>query len=583
MKFFKTFLASLLALFLFSFLAFVLPIVALVVISFFSTSQTPEIPQGSVLQLNLTGELKDRQTLEDMPFNWLNESDYNVYFMDELSEVLKKAAGDSRIKGVSLSMGQFSAGFASVSELRSLLEEFRKSGKFVYAYSGAFSQKDYYLATAADTICINPVGTLDFKGISTSTRFYKGLLDKLGVEMQIIKVGAYKSFTEQFSSDSMSAENRSQSEILTRSIWNSILEEISEARNCSVEELNHYADRMLYFDYPDDLINKRMVDVVCYRDQYLELLKSRSGADQLELVKYKDYLAESSSVELLESMPMGDRLAVVFAEGEIDNGTSEGINSDKFEKMLLEIADDSAVRAVVLRVNSPGGSAYGAEQIWRAVQRVRQQKPIVVSMGDYAASGGYYISAGANYIVANPATITGSIGVFSVIPNLDSLSKKIGISMESVKTNENADFGNSIAVPLSDDMKQKLQDHTEHVYDIFLRRCADGRNLSIDSVKCIAEGRVWSGQTAYELGLVDKLGTLNDAIALAATKAGLSNYNIDYYPEKIDFMSELNDLFSVTQKKLDFGVVFSKEIAIFEQIRCIDRQQALIPVRFEIR
>ena len=280
---------------------------------------------------------------------------------------------------------------------------------------------------------------------------------------------------------------------------------------------------------------------------------------------------------------MGDRLAVVFAEGEIDNGTSEGINSDKFEKMLLEIADDSAVRAVVLRVNSPGGSAYGAEQIWRAVQRVRQQKPIVVSMGDYAASGGYYISAGANYIVANPATITGSIGVFSVIPNLDSLSKKIGISMESVKTNENADFGNSIAVPLSDDMKQKLQDHTEHVYDIFLRRCADGRNLSIDSVKCIAEGRVWSGQTAYELGLVDKLGTLNDAIALAATKAGLSNYNIDYYPKKKDFMSELNDLFSVTQKKLDFGVVFSKENAIFEQIRCIDRQQALIPVRFEIR
>lgn len=583
MKFFKTFLACLLALVLFSFLVFFLPVIGLMAIAFSTSDTSSKIPEGSILMLNLNGQLKDRQSIEDMPFNWLEENDYKVYYMDDLMTVLDAAAKDNRIKGISIEMGDLSCGMASIAELKHYLEDFKKSGKFVYAYSGNYSQKNYYLATAADSIFLNPQGTLDFKGLSSASMFYKGILDKLGVDMQIIKVGAYKSFTEQYSSDSMSVENRAQSELLINSIWKTVLEGISNARNLSVEVLNQYADDLLYFDYPNELKDKGMIDEVCYRNDFLLKVESRMGVSSPVFVKYKDYLNEVNGSEVSKMLMAGDRIAVVFAEGDIDNGTNEGIRSDKFETMLWDIADDESIRAVVLRVNSPGGSAYGAEQIWRALQCVRTNKPVIVSMGDYAASGGYYISTAANYIVANPSTITGSIGVFSVIPNLDSLSKKIGVSLETVKTNENSDFGTSIMTPLTEEMKQKMQEHTERVYDIFLQRCANGRGLSIDSVKSVAEGRVWSGQSAYELGLVDKLGTLQDAILLASEKAGLSNYTLDYYPRKKDFMTELNDMFALTQKKLGLSIVLSKESAIFEQIRQIDRHQALMPIRFEIR
>lgn len=583
MKFFKTLLACFLALVLFSFLVFVLPVIGLMVIAFSTSNTEGKIPENSILLLNLNGQLKDRQSIEDMPFNWLEENDYKVYYMDDLMTVLDAAAKDNRIKGIAIEMGDLSCGMSSIAELKQYLEDFKKSGKFVYAYSGNYSQKNYYLATAADSIFLNPQGTLDFKGLSSASMFYKGILDKLGVEMQIIKVGAYKSFTEQYSSDSMSVENRAQSELLVNSIWKTVLEGISNARNLSVEVLNQYADDLLYFDYPNELKEKGMIDEVCYRNDFLRKVESRMGVSSPVFVKYKDYLNEVKGSEVSKMLMAGDRIAVVFAEGDIDNGTNEGIRSDKFESMLWDIADDESIRAVVLRVNSPGGSAYGAEQIWRALQCVRTNKPVIVSMGDYAASGGYYISTAANYIVANPSTITGSIGVFSVIPNLDSLSKKIGVSLETVKTNENSDFGTSIMTPLSDDMKQKMQEHTERVYDIFLQRCANGRGLSIDSVKSLAEGRVWSGQSAYELGLVDRLGTLDDAIQLASEKAGLSDYTLDFYPKKKDFITELSDMFEISQKKLGLGIVIPKESATFEQIRQIDRYQALMPIRFEIR
>lgn len=583
MKFFKTLLACFLALVLFSFLVFVLPVIGLMAIAFSTSNTEGKIPENSILLLNLNGQLKDRQSIEDMPFNWLEENDYKVYYMDDLMTVLDAAAEDNRIKGIAIEMGDLSCGMASIAELKQYLEDFKKSGKFVYAYSGNYSQKNYYLATAADSIFLNPQGTLDFKGLSSASMFYKGILDKLGVEMQIIKVGAYKSFTEQYSSDSMSVENRAQSELLINSIWKTVLEGISNARNLSAEVLNQYADDLLYFDYPNELKDKGMIDEVCYRNDFLRKVESRMGVSSPVFVKYKDYLNEVKGSEVSKMLMAGDKIAVVFAEGDIDNGTNEGIRSDKFETMLWDIADDESIRAVVLRVNSPGGSAYGAEQIWRALQCVRANKPVIVSMGDYAASGGYYISTAANYIVANPSTITGSIGVFSVIPNLDSLSKKIGVSLETVKTNENSDFGTSIMTPLSDDMKQKMQEHTERVYDIFLQRCADGRGLSIDSVKSLAEGRVWSGQSAYELGLVDRLGTLDDAIQLASEKAGLSDYTLDFYPKKKDFITELSDMFEISQKKLGLGIVIPKESATFEQIRQIDRYQALMPIRFEIR
>lgn len=583
MKFFKTLLACFLALVLFSFLVFVLPIIGLMAIAFSTSNTEGKIPENSILLLNLNGQLKDRQSIEDMPFNWLEENDYKVYYMDDLMTVLDAAAEDNRIKGIAIEMGDLSCGMASIAELKQYLEDFKKSGKFVYAYSGNYSQKNYYLATAADSIFLNPQGTLDFKGLSSASMFYKGILDKLGVEMQIIKVGAYKSFTEQYSSDSMSVENRAQSELLINSIWKTVLEGISNARNLSAEVLNQYADDLLYFDYPNELKDKGMIDEVCYRNDFLRKVESRMGVSSPVFVKYKDYLNEVKGSEVSKMLMAGDKIAVVFAEGDIDNGTNEGIRSDKFESMLWDIADDESIRAVVLRVNSPGGSAYGAEQIWRALQCVRTNKPVIVSMGDYAASGGYYISTAANYIVANPSTITGSIGVFSVIPNLDSLSKKIGVSLETVKTNENSDFGTSIMTPLSDDMKQKMQEHTERVYDIFLQRCANGRGLSIDSVKSLAEGRVWSGQSAYELGLVDRLGTLDDAIQLASEKAGLSDYTLDFYPKKKDFITELSDMFEISQKKLGLGIVIPKESATFEQIRQIDRYQALMPIRFEIR
>ena len=410
MKFFKTLLACFLALVLFSFLVFVLPVIGLMAIAFSTSNTEGKIPENSILLLNLNGQLKDRQSIEDMPFNWLEENDYKVYYMDDLMTVLDAAAEDNRIKGIAIEMGDLSCGMASIAELKQYLEDFKKSGKFVYAYSGNYSQKNYYLATAADSIFLNPQGTLDFKGLSSASMFYKGILDKLGVEMQIIKVGAYKSFTEQYSSDSMSVENRAQSELLVNSIWKTVLEGISNARNLSVEVLNQYADDLLYFDYPNELKEKGMIDEVCYRNDFLRKVESRMGVSSPVFVKYKDYLNEVKGSEVSKMLMAGDKIAVVFAEGDIDNGTNEGIRSDKFESMLWDIADDESIRAVVLRVNSPGGSAYGAEQIWRALQCVRTNKPVIVSMGDYAASGGYYISTAANYIVANPSTITGSIG-----------------------------------------------------------------------------------------------------------------------------------------------------------------------------
>lgn len=582
MKFLRNFLACFLALILFFFILFVLPF-GILLFSLTTSSQSKSFSEGSVLHLDLSGEIRDLKK-QDNPLIWLDDTYQKSYYLNELRSVLKKASSDSSIVGISLTAENLNSGYATLSEVRQYLEEFKKSGKFIYAYSGNYSQANYFLASVADSIFLNPVGSLQFKGFSTTAMFYKGFLDKVGVDMQVVKVGAYKSFTEKFSSDSMSVENRAQTELLSRTIWNSVLDDISKSRYRSVEVLNQYADELLYFDTPQELVEKGMIDVVCYKDEYLEILKKRARTESLELVKYKDFLPETQSFyEPNISLGGSEIIEVICAEGEIDGFSEDGIDSEKCAERIMACGDDSNVQAIVLRVNSPGGSAYGAEQIWRAVKCARKNKPVIVSMGDYAASGGYYISTAANYIVANPATITGSIGVFSVIPSLDSLAKKLGVSVESVNTNEHSNFGSTLLVPMSDEVRQKMQKYTEFVYDTFLQRCAEGRNLSIDSVKSLAEGRVWSGQSAYELGLVDKLGTLEDAISLAVDKAGLTNYSVRFHTEDLDFLQSLKEEFMLRQKKLGIDIVFSKENANFEQFKSIDRQQALIPFQYEIK
>lgn len=422
-------------------------------------------------------------------------------------------------------------GMASIKEIRDALVDFKSTGKFIVAYADNYIQSNYYMATVADKVLLNPQGMVDFRGIASELLFLKNTLDKLGVEMQVVKVGTYKSAVEPYIETKMSDANREQVTAYTRSIWNTVLNEIAVSRNITVDQLNTYADEMMTFQPSEKLVAYNMIDSLVYADE----------ADSILSTYLKDYkiLNHSSMTKVVDNAKFSkDKVAVIYAVGPIDDGSGSGIVSEKLVKTINEAAKDKMVKSVVFRVSSPGGSAYGSEQIWRALMNLKKSKPLIVSMGDYAASGGYYISAPADTIVAQPNTITGSIGIFGLIPNIDGLNKKLGFNYDVVKTNAMSDAP-SLNRAFRPEERALMQAYVDRGYELFVKRCADGRSKTPDEIKAIAEGRVWTGEEALKLGLVDVLAGLDEAIEIAAGKAGLTEYNVKEFPAKEDFQTRL--------------------------------------------
>ena len=543
-KFLKTTLACILALVI---AGFILPFVVIGFIAGIvaSSGESGVIEKNSVLFLDFNGTIEER--VVENPLATIMTDEFKSYGLDEIIAAIKEAKANKDIKGIYLQAGVVeSISSASLEEIRGELESFKESGKFIVAYGDQYSQGLYYLATVADKVIVNPQGSIGWHGLASSPIFYKDLLEKVGVEMQVFKVGTYKSAVEPFIATEMSDANREQVAELLDSTWDELLTAVAASRNIPKEKLNEYADKFMDYCPAQEYVACGMADTLLYKDGVLSYLKSLTGVDDdddLNLVTLETMREKQKLDQTLKEVSDKDRIAVYYAFGEIDGSTSslEGINSKKVIKELRELREDDDVKAVVLRVNSPGGSAYGSEQIWREVTLLKAAKPVVVSMGDYAASGGYYISCAADCIVANPTTLTGSIGIFGMFPMVEKLLKdKIGLDFDVVKTNRMADFG-TLSRSFRPEEKAVLQNYINNGYALFLKRCADGRGVAVEDIAKIAEGRVWTGSKAKEIGLVDELGDLDKAVAIAAQKAGLVDYSVKSYPEEKSIVEKLMD------------------------------------------
>ena len=543
--FLKFTLATVTGIILSSIVLFIISMVTLFGIMSASDTETI-VKKNSVMMLDLNGTLVER-TQED-PLGILSQwfgDESNTYGLDDILSSIQKAKENENIKGIYLQASSLGASYASLQEIRNALLDFKESGKFVIAYADSYTQGLYYLSSVADKVLLNPKGMIEWRGIASTPLFYKDLLQKIGIEMQVFKVGTYKSAVEPFIATEMSPANREQVTAFITSIWGQVTEGVSASRNIPIDSLNVYADRMLMFYPSEESIQCGLADTLIYRNDvrnYLKKLVEIDEDDNLPLVGLSDMMNVKKNVPKDKS---GNVVAIYYASGEITDypgsATSEdGIVGSKVIRDLRKLKDDNDVKAVVLRVNSPGGSAFASEQIWHAVKELKTKKPVIVSMGDYAASGGYYISCVADTIVAEPTTLTGSIGIFGIIPNVKGLTDKIGLSYDVVKTNKYADFGN-IMRPFNEDERSLLQMMITEGYDTFVSRCAEGRQMPKEAIEKIAEGRVWTGETAKKLGLVDELGGIDKALDIAVAKAGIEGYTVVSYPAKQDFFSSLLD------------------------------------------
>ena len=555
----------------------------LVVFSMVSSSESEtQVRKNSVMMLDLNGTLTERS--QENPLDFLMKEDYKTYGLDDILSSIRKAKENEDIKGIYIQATSLGAGFASLEEIRNALKDFKESGKFIVAYGDTYTQNLYYLSSVADKVLLNPQGMLEWRGLAATPMFFKDLLEKIGVEMQIFKVGTYKSAVEPFISTEMSPANREQVNVYLSSIWGQITSSVAESRNLSVEALNKEADRMLMFYPAEESVKNGLVDTLIYKNDVRDYLKNMVGIDKddnMPVLGIQDMINVKKNVPRDKS---GNVIAVYYAYGEIDGGSSastdEGINSEKVIKDLRKLKDDENVKAVVLRVNSPGGSAYGSEQIWYAVNQLKKEKPVIVSMGDYAASGGYYIACNADTIVAEPTTLTGSIGIFGMMPNAKGLTEKLGVNFDVVKTNPYADFGN-LTRPMNDGEKGLMQMYVNKGYELFLTRCSDGRGISMEELDKIAQGRVWTGSTAKELGLVDELGGLDKALEIAIAKAGVDAYTVMNYPKKEGFLESLmntNPGNYIKARMLNgkMNDVY-RQFSIIENFDKIDRIQARVP------
>jgi len=505
-----------------------------------SGDQVASIESNSVLYLPFDSRIIERGTnnpLDEIDIPGLKGSKKTG--LNDILSCIKKAKTDDKIKGIYLHPTDISAGVATVEEIRNALIDFRKSGKFVYAYGEFLSQKAYYLVTAADKVVLNPQGSIDFRGLGGERNFYKKGLDKLGVEIQVVRHGKFKSYVESYTRENMSEENREQTREYLKGVWDEMLRDISEARGVSVDELNTTANQVGTFRKGDFALKNKLVDDLKYFDQVLDDLKELTGTNPkkdlktVEIARYKKVPATQSK-SLIRN-----KIAVVYATGEIDGFDDDGIKSDELSKAIRAARRDSTVKAIVLRINSPGGSAYGAEVIWREVKLATEAKPVVVSMSDVAASGGYYIAAAADTIIADRTTITGSIGIFGMIPNAgELLNDKLGITQDVVTTNDHSDMP-SLTRKMTPFEQDLMQNMVEEGYDTFISRVADGRKMTKAEVDEIGQGHVWASVKAKEIGLVDLYGGITEAVELAKKMAGIEDCRISEYPKQKDPFEEL--------------------------------------------
>jgi protease-4 len=539
MKFLGNVLATIIGLFIFIMLFFfgILTIVAL----FSGEPETVTVKNNSVIELDLKNIKNDYAGKYKDP--WITIfSDKKSVGLTDVINAIEDAKTDGDIKGISILNNVSTLGMAQSKALRDELESFKKSGKFVMAYANSYTQKEYYLNSVANTLYINPVGEMDFKGLSAEILFFKDFQEKSGIKMEVIRHGKYKSAVEPFLANKMSDANREQTTALLNSVWNSVVAEISKSRKVSVAKLNEIANGLLART-PEMAKKQNLVDIIAYEDVYHDAIRSILKVDKDEdynKISIFDYTKKMMTTSSINDAK--DEIAIIYAQGEIQSGEGDvnTIGEGSMRRSLQEARKNKNVKAIVLRIDSPGGNALTSDLIWREVQLTIKVKPVVVSMGNYAASGGYYIACNATKIFAENNTITGSIGVFGILPNFSTLTSKIGINAEQVNTHENS-ARYSPFVPLDDKFKAVTLEGVEHIYNTFVTHVAEGRKMTFAQVDSIAQGRVWSGAEALKIGLVDKIGGLNDAIKEAATLSKIKKYNTRNYPE---YEKDFEDLFA---------------------------------------
>ncbi len=503
------------------------------ILSSSSSDTVASIDDDSVMRIQLSGRIVERSLSDDFTTIMQEIDDSYVQLgLDDLRSALRKAAEEESVKALYLECGQLAGAPAQLEELYQMVEGFKSSGKPIYAYGDTYTQGTYWIASLANKRWLNPQGNILITGMSATPMFYKRALEKLGVDMQIFKVGTFKSAVEPYILTEMSEANRLQMQQYLSGIWEKMKSDIGNPL------LQQYADSGLFFSPAETTIEYNLVDSLVFESDVEDLIAEQLDLDDIDIVSIK-------KVNAAVSLPSSSthRIAVLYADGGIDDGSSEGIISSEIVEELNDLRDNDKVKAVVLRINSPGGSAFGSEQMWYAAEQLRKVKPLIVSMSGYAASGGYYMACNADTIVAQHTTLTGSIGIFGMFPNVQGLTDKLGVDFDVVKTAEFADFG-MITRPMKDSERLILQNHVNNGYELFTRRCADGRSMDIAQLKAIAEGRVWTGADALRLGLVDELGGLDRAVEIAAEKAQLANYSVKNYPEKKNFMEELLEVLS---------------------------------------
>ena len=510
-----------------------------------STPKTT-LEENTIYRIDLKGSLVEQAT-EENPFNSIMGELYGqsttTVGLNDLLNNIALAKDNDKVLGIYLKGGSLAAGPASAKALRDALLDFKKSGKFIIAYSDSYSQTNYYIVSVADRIFFNPVGSLAWDGLSAQKEYYTRLFEKIGVEMQILKVGTFKSAVEPYFRTSMSEADRKQTEQYIGGIWSEMKTAVGQSRQITPEQLHAYADECMSLQPQEKYLTYNFVDSLVYIQEMDSVLRTYAGTkDYKQLSNSKMTNVERTQVDAT------DKVAVLYAEGAIVDAGTDGIVEGKILKTIKKIYEDDDVKAVVFRVNSPGGSADASEQIWHAMKMLQDKGlPVVVSMGDYAASGGYYISCNADYIYAEPTTLTGSIGIFGTVPNLRKIREKIGLDVDAVSTNKHSGLTtNAVTKGMNPQEMALMQNMVERGYDLFTRRCAAGRDMTQDEIKKIGEGRVWLGKDALEIGLVDSLGNINDAIDKAVELAQLGEYNLVTYPEKVDPIQEMLKMFDTT-------------------------------------
>lgn len=544
--FFKNVAATIVGLFAFGLIMSILGFICIIGMIASSNSK-PTLKDNAVMVLKLQGQIEDRS--ED---NWLGEltgEQFNNLGMNKILSSIHKAKDEEKVKGIYLETGILESDYATLQEIRNALADFKKSGKWIIAYGDALSQGGYYLASVANKVYVNPEGNVDWHGIASQPQYIKDVAAKFGVHFTVVKVGKYKSYTETYTEDKMSDANREQVSRYIGGLWQQMLADVSKSRNISKDSLNRYADGLMVFDDAQLLKSRKMVDGFCYYDEIRDVVKRQLGLKTDETINQVDYNDVDMAID--DSNLMGEEIAVYYCQGSIVRmetpsiyGSEQQIVSTKVIKDLQELADNSQVKAVVLRINSGGGDAYASEQIWRAVKELNKKKPVVVSMGGMAASGAYYMSMGAQYIMAQPTTLTGSIGIFGALPDFSELmTKKLGFKYDEVKTNRNSAYASAgMSRPWSAEEITTMQNYVNRGYNLFRKRVAEGRKMSTEQVEKIAQGRVWLGTDAKNIKLIDGFGGLSDAIDKAAELAHLSSYQAVEYPALAGWMEQLMDM-----------------------------------------